>query len=95
MFHSPTKQDIADSITERLSLPRAHFSTGSTEPREFLDQVAETFGLGDTSSLTKPQVARHIVESAGIAWDSSCESTGGTVTREGLLRVRQAVEFFM
>jgi hypothetical protein len=51
----------------------------------------EALGLGHSNSLSKPRLAQAICRSAGIDWDYGCESTGSTVTAEGLWRVREAV----
>jgi hypothetical protein len=89
-----TKEEIAADILESLGLPMVHFSTGSTEPRELFDCIADSLGIGDTRSLTKPRAARMVVEAAGLDWSSDCESVGGTVTKIGILRVADAVQFF-
>ena len=89
-----TKEAIAAEILESIGLPMVHFSTGSTEPRELFDSIADSLGIGDTRSLTKPRAAQMIVEAAGLSWSSDCESTGATVTKIGILRVAEAVQFF-
>ena len=70
-------------------------STGSTEPKEILVAVDDAFGLSlSCDQMTKPELAAKIVESAGFPWTPSCESRGGTITREGLSMVLLATEFF-
>jgi hypothetical protein len=45
--------------------------------------------------LTKPELARGIVEASGGVWTATCESRGGTVTAEGIERALAAVRFFV
>jgi hypothetical protein len=93
----PSKLELIESISEMLgvrNVPR--LSTGSTEPREIFEVVNETLGLGlDPKVMTKPEIARGIVEAAGLPWQPNFESRGGTVTREGLIAVCQSVRFFL
>ena len=70
-------------------------STGSTESRDLFQRVNDHLGLGLPSTLTKPEMARAIVEASGCVWGPDCESRGGTVTRLGLLKVLDAVDFFL
>ena len=91
-----TKQDVIDDVADMLKLPREDVSVGSTEPRHFLEAVAEAMGT-DAGSTTKPSLAAAIAETEAQLWDASCDSTatpsggGGTVTLEGLYRIRAAV----
>jgi hypothetical protein len=93
----PSKSELIEAISGLLGVrdvPR--MSTGSTEPREIFDVINDTLGLGlDTKSMTKPEIARGIVEAAGVRWQPTFESRGGTVTREGLLAVYDSVRFFL
>jgi hypothetical protein len=86
-----TKADIVAQIATMLRVETPHMSTGSTEPREIFTQVNEVLALGLEPGLTKPELARAIAECMGLAWTPTCESSGGTVTREGLGLVRDAV----
>ncbi|KQO38894.1 hypothetical protein [Aeromicrobium sp. Leaf245] len=87
------KVDIVWEIAAMIGIEAPHMSTGSTEPREIFDAIDQALGLGlqRERRLTKPQMARGIVEAAGFEWSSSDESRGGTVTLDGLRRVRGAV----
>jgi hypothetical protein len=89
-----TKEDLVVRIAQRLGVSPPRMSTGSTEPREIFDLCSNVLGLASPAGLTKPEIARHIVESAGLAWGADCESRGGTVTLAGLIRVDEAVELF-
>lgn len=89
------KEEISDCITDKLKLPRAIFSTGSTEPKELFINIIDALGLKFQSHRSKPEMARLIVESAGFAWRPEFESTGATVTRQGLEAVLGAVMFFL
>jgi hypothetical protein len=90
-----TKADIVWSIAMRLGVEPPKMSTGSTELREIFDLVNETLGLGVAHRTPKQQMARRIVESAGMTWNAHYESRGGTVTKSGLEAVLKAVEHFV
>ena len=90
-----TKEEIIVSIASLLGVSPPKISTGSTEPREIFDLVDVTLGLGLGSGLTKPELARAIVEASGECWNADYDSRGGTVTRDGLLAVHRAVAYFV
>ncbi len=90
-----TKADIVWNIALKLGVEPPKMSTGSTEPREIFELVNETLGLGIDARLTKPDMAREIVEAAGATWNAHYESRGGTVTKAGLLAVLVAVDHFV
>lgn len=92
---NPRKSDIVSYIASMLGVEAPAMSTGSTEPREIFVLINEYCGLGITYGLTKPNLARAIVELSGSPWLATYESRGGTVTRDGLLAVQHAVEFFL
>jgi hypothetical protein len=81
------KSDLVAGIAEVLGIAPPPMSTGSTEPKSILISVNELLGLGHDPSLSKPKLAEAICWSAGLDWDSSCWSSGSTVTCEGLRRV--------
>ena len=85
------KGELVRDIAQRLGVPAPPMSTGSTEPKAILVVANEVLGLGHSSRLSKPRLAAAICASAGIDWDYGCESTGGTITAEGLIRVHRAV----
>jgi hypothetical protein len=89
------KSEVAHEITQRLGLPDVHFSTGSTEPKELFVQIAEALAIDISDINTKPKIARKIVELSGQTWHPDYESTGSTVTLDGLKAVNRAVEFFL
>jgi hypothetical protein len=89
------KSEVARSITDKLGIPEVHFSTGSTEPKELFLAVADSLGINVNSASTKPGLAKSIVQSSGGTWLPQFESSGSTVTLEGLLAVHSAVEFFL
>jgi hypothetical protein len=88
------KVDYVFAIAELIDIEPPHMSTGSTEPRELFSAVNDQLGLGLPSAGTKPELARGIVEASGSAWLPTFESTGSTVTLDGLKAVHAAVEFF-
>lgn len=90
-----TKADIVWSIAVQLGVDAPKMSTGSTEPREIFDLVNEVLGLGIDQDLTKPEMARRIVEASGQSWNVDYESRGGTVTKHGLQAVSDAVDHFV
>lgn len=89
------KEYYVREIARLLGVEMPPMSTGSTEPRAIFDYVNTTLGLGIEVELTKPELARAIVESTGRSWNADCESSGGTVTRNGLAAVHRAVEFYV
>ena len=89
------KDELIAEIANLLGVEPPPMSTGSTGSKDIYLEVNEVLGLGLPSGLTKPELARGIVESAGNAWLPSFESTGSTVTREGLQAVLLAVRFFL
>lgn len=88
------KVDYVFAIAALIDVDAPHMSTGSTEPRELFSAVNEQLGLGLPAFGTKPELARGIVEASGSAWLPTYESTGSTVTLDGLKAVHAAVEFF-
>lgn len=90
-----TKEDIVWEIAIKLGVEAPKMSTGSTEPRQIFEIVNDCLGLGIDGRLTKPDMARQIVEAAGLPWNAHYESSGGTVTKVGLLAVFEAVEHFV
>lgn len=89
------KQDVVAEIAQALGREAPRVSTGSTEPRAIFDMVNDELALGLSSRLTKPEIARAIVESTGAVWGPGFESRGGTVTLGGLQAVREAVRFYI
>lgn len=91
-----TKEDIVNAIARLLGVEPPRMSSGSTEPREIFDVVIDSFGLIATpeATRTKPREAQTIVEAAGMQWLPNYESTGSTVTKDGLLAVLSAVQYF-
>lgn len=90
-----TKEEIVQDIAGRLGVATPAMSTGSTEPRVIFDLAVGVLGIDVEYGLTKPEMARAIVEASGASWNADFESSGGTVTRRGLLAVRDSVEFFL
>ena len=89
------KSDVAHLITSKLGLPDVNFSTGSSEPRELFLLVADCLAIDISDVNSKPTIARKIVEASGEIWLPDYESTGSTVTIDGLKAVHSAVEFFL
>ena len=90
-----TKAELNAEIAKLIGFSPPHMSTGSTESKDLFKLVNTSLGLGLNSSLTKPDLARAIVEASGASWSPGCESRGSTVTRVGLERVLAAVRFFV
>jgi hypothetical protein len=87
-----TKQEIIDEICSHLGIPTFIISTGSTEPKEFLIAVADQLGItGLSLGMDKQELAKLIVEASGELWQPDYDSTGGTITKEGLLAVQASV----
>ena len=97
MAPTKPKAELVEELAYLIGLREVpKMSTGSTEPKEIFIAVNEALGLGlDTKGLTKPQLAARISASAGLPWGPHHESRGGTVTREGIQQVVNAVRFFL
>lgn len=89
------KEEIARLITDKIGVSPVIFSRGSTEPKTLFIQTANAIGLKFAEDIAKTELAKIIVESAGIIWLEHFESSGGTVTKEGLLAVKDSVDFFL
>lgn len=89
-----SKKEIVDELARLIGVEPPPMSTGSTEPRTIFVLVNDRLGLGLSARLDKPSLARGIVEASGRPWLPTYESRGSTVTKEGLLAVMHAVEFF-
>lgn len=89
-----SKEDLIQEISLMLGMSSPKVSTGSTEPKELFILINDLLGLAIPSNLQKPNMAQQIVELSGGTWSTECESAGGTVTHQGLERVRDAVSFF-
>lgn len=88
------KADYVNAIASLVDLETPHMSSGSTEPRELFTEINERLGLGLAADGTKPELARGIVEASGATWLPGYESTGSTITLDGLKAVLVAVKFF-
>ena len=91
---SRTKQDVINEICDILDVRRLQVSRGSTEPKELLLVISELCSITINPRMTKPELAKAIVEHAGLRWRASCSSTGSTITLDGLLLVLQATKLF-
>jgi len=88
-----TKQQIMDKISSLISIPKFTVSNGGTEPRAFLEAIAEQLGLGTLIvGLDKPGIGKCVLESFGRPWLPEFDSAGSTVTREGLLAIEKLLE---
>ena len=95
MSRTNVKAELVKAIANELGAERPHMSTGSTEPKAIFLLANDALGLRLDVRLTKPELARAIVEASGANWTATCESRGGTVTTEGLQRVLDAVQYFL
>ena len=87
-----TKQEIIDEISQHLGIPSYPVSTGSTEPKEVLIAVADQLGItGLSKGMDKPELGKLLVEASGNLWLPEFDSTGGTITKEGLVAIKQSV----
>lgn len=87
-----TKQEIIDEVCQHLGIPTHKVSTGSTEPKEFLIAVVDQLGIsGLSEGMDKQEMGRLLVEASGNMWLPEYDSTGGTITREGLEAIKLSV----
>jgi hypothetical protein len=87
-----TKQEVLDEISTLLSVQKFYVTTGSSEPKDFFVSVIEQLGIDiGQHPNTKPGLARAIVEAFGQIWLPEYESTGSTVTLQGLMAILEIV----
>lgn len=87
-----TKPELVTSIASRLSAPAPPVAHGSREPKRILELINERLALGFDERLPKPDLARQIVQAAGLSWAPYCWSRPQTLTRAGLVMLDRAVE---
>lgn len=79
-----------------LRIPEFSVSRGSSEPRDFLLEVANQMGLlSQATLLDKPGIGKLIVESCGEPWLPRYDSRGSTVTKDGLLAIERVVRLLV
>lgn len=89
-----SKQEIMNEISDITSIPKFRVSTGSTEPRAFFVALATQLGIIDIlNSNTKPELAKSICQALGTDWTEDCESRGSTVTKIGLKKILDSLQF--
>jgi hypothetical protein len=86
------KQSLLTKIAQVLGVEAPKIAPGSTVTKEIFLLVNEVLGLSLDGDLSKPELARAIVETGGHDWLPSHESEGGTITAGGLQAVLAAVE---
>jgi hypothetical protein len=86
------KQRVVTQICLDLGVTPLAVSTGAKEPKALLLAANERLGLGLSPSLSKPELARRIVEAAGVAWTDNCHARGNTITITGLTRIQLAIQ---
>lgn len=90
-----SKGEVLDDISRLLGLTGYELGVGSSIPRQFIGEVAGNLRIPDSG--TGVEVAKRIVESAGMNWPDGGDSAGtpsgggGTITLSGLLALREAV----
>ena len=96
-----TKQEIIDEICGLLGIGPFTVGIGSTEPAQFFLDLGECLAVDLEGVSSKPEIGRRIVESFGLTWDETCDSTsstsggGSTVTTLGIQRLKQAVVAYL
>lgn len=89
-----SKQQVMDEISRRVGIRHYFCSTGSTEPKEFFVDLAVQLGLQDLIvGKTKPEIAEIICLSLGQPWHLDYDSTGSTVTKQGLMAILRGLDF--
>ena len=94
---SMSKEEQITAIARLVGVPDPGIGVGSSVPKQLFDGICQRFGLD--SSGTMPDQAERIVRAAGMpyvreAFDSRETPSGGgsTVTLDGLLQLRTAVQ---
>lgn len=93
--NAPVKADLSAEIAALVGIADPRLSTGSKERKELFLAASDLLALGLSDDTSKPVLARAIVEAAGFAWYPNYESRGSTVTRRGLIAVRDALRFLL
>lgn len=89
-----SKQEIMDEISQLTGIPKFYVSSGSTEPREFFISLATQLGIMEfMNSASKPELAKSICQALGGDWTEECESRGSTVTKVGLQKILDSLQF--
>jgi putative restriction endonuclease len=83
---------LLTKIAQAIGVETPKIRSGSTVTKEIFLLVNEVLGLSLDGDLSKPELSRTIVETAGHDWLSSHESKGGTITTGGLEAVLAAVK---
>ena len=86
------KQLLLTKIAQVIGVEAPKIAPGSTVTKEIFLLVNEVLGLSLDGDLSKPELARAIVETAGHDWLPSHESEGGTITAGGLQAVLAAIK---
>ncbi len=60
---------------------------GSKEKMAVISDLAKALKLSVEPGLSKPAMAAAICTTYGVGWGTDCESTGDTITGEGLRRL--------
>lgn len=91
-----SKEDLITAIARQAGIPDPGLGRGSSVYKSLFVGVCSRLGID--SSGTMPELAQRIVTAAGLPYradyfDSRLTPSGGgsTVTREGLLKVKDAV----
>lgn len=90
------KANIISDIARLAGIPDPGLGVGSSVYKALFDGVCERFGIDSSGSM--PDQAKRIVEAAGMPYVSAFDSTttpsggGSTVTENGLLQIKTAVQ---
>ena len=90
-----TKEDIIAEIALLIELPMPNMSHGSREPQVLFTETLFRLGLSGVGLTTKHDIAEYVITISGLSWTPSCWSRGGTITMEGLLQLKKAVQLLL
>lgn len=83
-----SKADAVQMISDLTGSGPELLGPGSKERRSVLENLHRGLGFGEPpAGATKPELGERLVRRLGGRWDSSCWSTGSTVTLVGLNRI--------
>ena len=90
--HARSKLEAVSRLSGLTHRPPESLGPGSKERKSVLINLAADLGLVVDTRAPKPILGEQMAEMLGVAWDTTCWSTGSTVTLEGLNRILAGAE---
>ena len=90
--HARSSFEAVSRLSGLTHRPPESLGPGSKERKSVLINLAADLGLAVDTRAAKPILGQQMAEMLGVGWDTSCWSTGSTVTLEGLNRILGGAE---